>query len=242
MPLDTSDLGRRDRKKQATRRALRNAALELVAERGFASVTIEDIAEAADVATRTFFNYFPSKESVVIGADPDRIEAARMSLLGRPSEESPLAALRAVTVGYALGIEGELGDLGEGREAWLRRFCIVREDPDLLGAYSAHIAEVESVLARALAKRLDRDWVRDPYPALVTATVFAAVRVAALYWSANEGIGSLADLTGAVIDSLAGGLTDEGFPPVPSTKPEQADGPARRHPLATRGNDDRYVH
>src|ERR1039458_7643231 len=72
--------GRRDRKKQATRRALRNAALELVAERGFANVTVEDIAEAADVATRTFFNYFPSKESAVIGADPERIEDLRTSL------------------------------------------------------------------------------------------------------------------------------------------------------------------
>src|SRR5271165_5864259 len=93
--------GRRDRKKQATRQALRSAALELVAERGFAHVTIEDIAEAADVATRTFFNYFPSKESAVIGADPERIEELRTSLLTRPLAESPLQALRSVTVEYA---------------------------------------------------------------------------------------------------------------------------------------------
>jgi AcrR family transcriptional regulator len=64
---------RRDRKKLATRRALRNATLQLVAERGFANVTIQDITEVADVAPRTFFNYFPSKESAVIGADPQRV-------------------------------------------------------------------------------------------------------------------------------------------------------------------------
>src|ERR1700689_2440924 len=92
--------GRRDRKKQATRRALRNAALDLVAERGFAHVTVEDIAGAADVATRTFFNYFPSKESAVIGADPERAAEVRASLLGRPLGETPLEALRAVTVEY----------------------------------------------------------------------------------------------------------------------------------------------
>ena len=44
-----------------------------MAERGFANVTIEDITEVADVAPRTFFNYFPSKESAVIGADPERV-------------------------------------------------------------------------------------------------------------------------------------------------------------------------
>jgi len=204
-----SNGGRRDRKKQATRRALRNAALELVAERGFAHVTVEDIAEAADVATRTFFNYFPSKESAVIGADPERIEELRTSLLTRPLAESPLQALRSVTVEYAAAIDEEFDDLGEGREAWFRRFCIVREDPDLLAAYVGHISEVERSLAQALAARLGKDPAHDPYPALVTATVLAAVRVAALYWSANGGLGSLSKLTGAAIDSLGNGLVDE---------------------------------
>src|ERR1035441_3026233 len=84
--------GRRDRKKRATRQALRDAALELVARRGFAHVTVEDIAEAADVATRTFFNYFPSKESAVIGADPHSLEQLGTDLLARPAEETPLEA------------------------------------------------------------------------------------------------------------------------------------------------------
>ncbi len=207
-PAHVADGGRRDRKKQATHRALRSAALELVAERGYANVTVEDIAEAADVATRTFFNHFPSKESAVIGADPARIDHLRLSLLERPPEESPLEALRAVTVEYATVIDQELDDLGEGREAWFRRLCIVRGDPDLLGAYVGHISEVERSLVSALAERLGRDRLHDPYPALVTAAVLAAGRVAALYWSANGGAGSLADLTGAAIDCLAGGLVD----------------------------------
>jgi AcrR family transcriptional regulator len=135
-------LGRRDRKKQATRQALRSAALRLVAERGFANVTIEDITEVADVAPRTFFNYFPSKESAVIGADPERVALMRSSLIGRPSTESPIEALRAVLVEYTGAIAGELDDLGEGREAWFRRYCAVRDDPDLRGAYAAHVSEL----------------------------------------------------------------------------------------------------
>jgi AcrR family transcriptional regulator len=207
-PAPVGPAGRRDRKKQATRRALRNAALELVAVRGFAHVTVEDIAEAADVSTRTFFNYFPSKESAVIGADPERIDELRESLLARPLGESPLEALRAVIVEYASAIDEEFDDLGEGREAWFRRFCIVREDPDLLGAYVGHTTEVERSLVEAVAKRLGKDPAYDPYPALVTVTVFAAARVAALYWSAQGGVDSFAQLTAAAIDSLAGGLVE----------------------------------
>ncbi|MHB8244149.1 MAG: acyl-CoA-like ligand-binding transcription factor [Acidimicrobiales bacterium] len=200
--------GRRDRKKHATRQALRYAALQLVAERGSSNVTVEDIAEAADVATRTFFNYFPSKEAAIIGADPERIAEVRMNLLARPTSESPLEALRSVTVEYAAAIDAEVDDLGEGRDAWFRRFCIVREDPVLFGAYVAHVTEVERNLIEAVAERLGRDPAHDPYPALVTATVFAAARVAAMYWSANGGEDSLARLTGAAIDNLAGGLID----------------------------------
>jgi AcrR family transcriptional regulator len=203
--------GRRDRKKLATRRALRDAALELVASRGFAHVTVEDIADAADVATRTFFNYFPSKESAVIGADPERIEQLGTNLLARPAEEAPLEALGSVLVDYAANLDEDLDDLGgEGKKAWFQRFCIVRADPELLGAYAAHMAENERGLSVAMAERLGSDPYHDPYPALVTATALAAVRVAAMYWSANGGEESLARLTRAAIDSLGKGLLDPG--------------------------------
>ncbi len=206
IPPRPSDCGRRDRKKLATRQALRSAALQLVAEGGFANVTVEDIADRADVSTRTFFNYFPSKESAVIGADPDRIEQMRLALLARPSEESPLEALRSVLVGYAAAMAEELDDLGEGRDAWFSRLCVVRKDPGLLGAFSAHVAEIERTLVGTLADRLGTAPDRDIYPALLTATALAAVRVAALYWSANGGTDSLALLTGRAIDALSGGL------------------------------------
>lgn len=198
--------GRRDRKKQATRRSLRKAALELVAERGYAHVTVEDIAEAADVATRTFFNYFPSKESAVIGADPERIEELRTNLLARPPEDEPLQALGAVLVEYAATIDEDFDEFGEGKKTWFHRFCAVRTDPDLLYAYAAHMAEIETSLATAIAQRLGTDPCHDPYPALVTATALSAARVAAMYWSANGGEDSLARLTGEAIESLSRGL------------------------------------
>jgi len=203
------DLGRRDRKKHATRQALRDAALQLVAERGLAHVTVEDISEAVDVSTRTFFNYFPTKESAVIGVDPDRIDQMRASLLARPMDETPLQALRSVLIEFAAAIDDEFDDLGEGREAWFRRFSIVRRDPDLLGAYVVHVSEIERILVAALAARIGKDPAHDPYPALVIATALAAARVAALYWSANGGVESLSELTASALDSLVSGLSDQ---------------------------------
>lgn len=63
-PLRSSSF-RRDRKKLATRRAIREAALTLFARDGFDSVTVEQITEAADVSAMTFYRHFGSKEAVV---------------------------------------------------------------------------------------------------------------------------------------------------------------------------------
>ena len=133
-PLET---GRRDRKKAATRLAIRSAALALAAERGFARVTIEDIAVVADIAPRTFFNYFPSKESAVLGVDPDRARALCSALADRPADEGPLQALRAVLVEHSQSIVDSFQELGGPIDLWFERFSIARQDADLLGAYAA---------------------------------------------------------------------------------------------------------
>src|SRR3546814_16572291 len=91
---EPSDL--RSRKKLATYRALAHAARELTAERGLEAVTVDDIAAAADVSPRTFFNYFSSKAQAIVGVEPAVLEDLAASLLERPREALPIEAVAAV--------------------------------------------------------------------------------------------------------------------------------------------------
>src|ERR1700722_6030577 len=112
VPPGETRVSLRERKKLATRRSLRRVALDLVAARGFVHVTVEDIAEAANVSPRTFFNYFPSKEAALFGANPERVTALRERLIHTEPGQTALAALRAVMVGEARALAEELDDLG----------------------------------------------------------------------------------------------------------------------------------
>jgi AcrR family transcriptional regulator len=87
--------GRRDRKKNETRQALRDAAHRLFAEKGFSRTTIDDITEAADVSRRTFFRYYDSKDDLLRTDIADLLPVMLAALRARPAGEPPLAAILA---------------------------------------------------------------------------------------------------------------------------------------------------
>ncbi|MCQ8187420.1 TetR/AcrR family transcriptional regulator [Streptomyces rugosispiralis] len=86
-------MGRRERKKAATRQALADAALRLFLDRGFDQVSVRDIAEAADVSTTTVFKHFPSKEALLFDLDSDREAALIAAVRDRPEGMSVPRAL-----------------------------------------------------------------------------------------------------------------------------------------------------
>ncbi|MGH2702068.1 MAG: TetR family transcriptional regulator [Actinomycetota bacterium] len=82
----------RERKKTATRRALREASLRLFRDKGFGATSVDEIAAAADVSRSTFFRYFGSKEAVLFADANEAGEVFIRLLAGRPDHENSLTA------------------------------------------------------------------------------------------------------------------------------------------------------
>ena len=100
-----ADQGLRERKKQRTRELIVDRAMALFDERGFEHVTIADIAAAADIAPRTFFSYFPSKEDVVFHDFQAVFDQFEARMAARPEGETTLAVLRAFVEGVLDGMD-----------------------------------------------------------------------------------------------------------------------------------------
>ncbi|HEY3954946.1 MAG TPA: TetR family transcriptional regulator [Streptosporangiaceae bacterium] len=207
-PAEEARASLRERKKLATRRALRRIAFQLAAERGFSNVTVEDIAEAAEVSTRTFFNYFPSKEAALFGNDPERVAALREQIAQVAPGESALDALRAAMTSDAQAVADELTELGYDPAIWLRRAKEARADPHLRAARAAQMALVERAITEGLAQRLGTDPDADPYPALLAATAAGVFRTSIAFWAASGGTVPLDRLINLAFQALADGLPE----------------------------------
>jgi AcrR family transcriptional regulator len=97
-------LPRRTARKTQTRQALIDAALSLVAAHGYDAITTDDIAEAANVSPRTFFRYFPTKESVLLFGEDDFVQSFSGVYLAQPPGVSEYAAVAASFVSLIPGV------------------------------------------------------------------------------------------------------------------------------------------
>jgi AcrR family transcriptional regulator len=192
-------LGLRERKKIAARRALQRAALELVAERSLEQVTVDDIAVAAGMSARTFFNYFSSKEDALVAPDEQGLADLAAQLIARPADEAPLEALRTVLVE---GMRAQAEDLDLLR----LQMSVVEPNPALLPRLVGSFAVVERTLAQAVAGRTGTDVDRDAYPMLLAAVATAALRTALHLWRTSDFQAPLPDLVDDAFGALGAGL------------------------------------
>ncbi|NBE97086.1 TetR family transcriptional regulator [Nonomuraea sp. KC401] len=198
--------GLREQKKQATRDALRAAALRLALERGPDNVRVDDIAEAAGVSPRTYNNYFPSREHAIVAAvAAEREVRVAAAVADRPSGVGLAdAVIEAIVDQYTAPDDS-------GRDALL----LITTHPALRDAFVDTTTAIEHPLTDAIAERLGDD---DQHTARVlAASVAAAVRVAIEQWlqtaassMTNSGLvvpsGSLADLLRTTLAPLTPAL------------------------------------
>jgi AcrR family transcriptional regulator len=183
----------RERKKDRTRRTLQAEALRLFTAKGFQATTIEEIAAAAEVAPRTFFRYFSSKEEVVFWSEHQPMLAGHVA--ARPADEPAVDALRR-------GLVGGLASFYEqDRERLLERSKLACRTPALQPRWRQQQADLAAGMALILAHRLGVH-ADDLEVRAMAAAVAAALFVAIEEWQAHDGQQDL----GALIDRALGSV------------------------------------
>jgi TetR/AcrR family transcriptional regulator, regulator of mycofactocin system len=159
--------GLRERKKQRTREQIIEAAMALFAERGYHATTIADIATAGNVAPRTFFTYFASKEAVVFHNLDRDLESLASALRDRLPGETAFDALRR-------WIDTMFDQWMAEEDVALLRKRLCREDEGLANFQGGIFARIQELLLEAIADDLgeSKDALR---PRLVTAAAIAAL-------------------------------------------------------------------
>ena len=200
--VDTSGtkLGLRERKKLQTRATIERVALELFVERGYDQTTLADIAEAADVAPRTIFAYFDSKEDILLGKESGFLDTLKRQLDERPAGTTTVDALRQF-----------LACIEPPDESSLLRKQVIKANPALQNRMRGRHAQLEPMLAESIAKDLGAE------PGDIRTLLIAASMTAALtsvrdrFMQADAGGQPLTHDEGMaildqVLDFLRGGL------------------------------------
>ena len=163
--------GLRERKKRLMRRQLSDTATEMFVQRGFDAVRVAEVAEACGVSEKTVFNYFPTKESLLL----DRLEATMTAVregLAEPGRSPVEAALRilAAELESMTSVLERLDDPALVIARFQRVGALIRATPSLRAYQSDLLDQVIEVAARILAERAGMA-ADDPEPQIAATAV-----------------------------------------------------------------------
>jgi AcrR family transcriptional regulator len=188
-------LGLRERKKLKTREAIQREAMRLFQKRGYEETTIEQIAAAAEISPSTFFNYFPTKEDVVLYDAYDPMLAALM--LDRPADEPLSTGLRQV-------LHRMETIFTRDHDVILARAKLGIEVPALRARLWEELQKAQTLLSILVAQRAGRD--PDDFEIRVVVMVVVTAAMEAMYeWVRNDGRGSFVELVNQALDVVDAG-------------------------------------
>lgn len=194
-------VGLRERKKRERRRRIEDAAIELFERQGFDATTIEQIAAAADIAPRTFFSYFPTKDDLVLADYTDRLDRIIAEFARRPEAEPAWDALSASFAAVAADYTTEVDRLAS-------RFTIMATAPSVYARSLQLQAGWEQTLSDHLAERLGAS-LDDPAPRLLAATAVAVMRASLRHWLTSDHPEPLPVLVEKAFERLGRGLSQD---------------------------------
>lgn len=163
------DEGLRERKKRITRQLISDTATWMFCVKGFDRVTVAKVAEKVGVSEKTIFNYFPTKESLVLDREEDLVAGITQALSDRRTGESPTRAILAL-------IERECRNIDALGPEYLPMFLaflrMIDETPSLQSARAQLSARLVAVARDALAASIGAD-PRDPEPEVAAHALIA---------------------------------------------------------------------
>jgi AcrR family transcriptional regulator len=140
-------IGLRERKKEKTRQLIAETARRLFVERGFDGVSVVEIARAADVAEKTVYNYFPTKEDLVYSG----MEAFEERLLGAVRERRPGQSALGAFAEFMAGTYGVFAErAATGELKTITR--MITDSPTLVAREQQVFARFTASLAALLAE------------------------------------------------------------------------------------------
>ncbi|UBU13107.1 TetR/AcrR family transcriptional regulator [Nonomuraea gerenzanensis] len=187
--MDTT-VGLRERKKAETRQAVHEAALRLTVEHGLDNVTVEAIADAANISRRTFSNYFSGKEDALLYGEEQRIGALVERVRAQPAELTAWQALRR-------SIDELQQEMREPEREWAVRTRLAKRHPSLLARQLANHAALERDLAEAVGDRSTT-----VPPRVLAAAFLVGLRLAAHLWSEEREARTLREVISETLDQL----------------------------------------
>ncbi|MDT0432260.1 TetR/AcrR family transcriptional regulator [Streptomyces salyersiae] len=196
---------RRGRKARRTRDTLARCAFELVLDHGLRSVTVEEIAQAADVDRRTFSRHFPNKEAAVLDSvrgDGDRINRA---LRARPAAEPPLTAYRRAVFDW---LRDPAAEPWHTRPRIFDLLVMAEEEPTLYAAFHHIRVDAQEESVAILAARLAVDPRRDLRPAVAVAAGAGALLAAQAAWVRSGRPAALPEFVAQAFDALSAELLE----------------------------------
>jgi AcrR family transcriptional regulator len=182
-------MGIQERKRRAVRAELSEVALQLLTDRDFDSVTVDQIAAAAGVSRRTFFRYFASKEDVVFAFLDQWATRLCEEIVARPPEEDPITAVQH-------GLRQHMAAYQSSADRALALVRLVRQTPSLRAQEHISREHMRLGIVEALGRRLGVDAERDLCPHILASIALAPLDAAFVTWfgaRSGEDIGSLLD-------------------------------------------------
>jgi AcrR family transcriptional regulator len=176
--------GVRERKRLDTWHALRTSALELIAQRGFEAVTVEEIAATAGVSKRTFFNYFSSKDAVIFDPGPAEPELWQRLASARLVDEPVWQSLEAFFLGY----------LDAHQRVLPLQKRLIASSPALAQIARTTSSQFERFLTGWVATRMPPSAAAEFDAAAVTNAALAVLHVAFFNWVPEDGATRFAEL------------------------------------------------